>query len=126
MPDFTGGRFFAEIEFAGLSTKKGASSLGQMMTEYSLTPRVACEYSSYGTDPECGAGINFEVTTDDPNENLSYGFEFDYERMDDLNRFRLSFSRERRFAGDLGAVVTRLSMPDTTNVVVEHGVKLDF
>ncbi len=126
LPNFSGGRFYAEIEISGLSTKKGAEALGQVMSEISLTPRIACEYSSNSSDPTCGGGINFEVTSSNANKHLDYGFELDYERMDDQNRVRLSFSRERRFAGDNGSVVTRLSMPGSEDVTVEHGVRLNF
>ncbi|MFZ7091512.1 Ig-like domain-containing protein [Primorskyibacter sp. 2E233] len=126
LPDFSGGRLFAEIEFAGLGTQKGAAELGQMLTETTFTPRVACEFSSYDNGTECSAGINLAVMVTAPTKNLSYGFEIDYERMSEINRLSLDFTRERRFAHGQGAVVTRLSMPAPDSVAVEHGVKLDW
>ncbi|MFW2541359.1 Ig-like domain-containing protein [Primorskyibacter sp. 2E107] len=126
LPNFSGGRFFAEIEFGGLGTKDGAAQLGEMLTDMSLTPRVACEFSSYGDGTECSAGLNVSVLMSRPSKHLSYGFELDYERMNDLNRLTLDFTRERKFARGQGAVVTRLSMPAPDAVTVEHGVTLDF
>ncbi|WGW05917.1 DUF7933 domain-containing protein [Tropicibacter oceani] len=126
LPDFSGGRFYAEIEFAGLGSQKGAAELGQMLTEMTFTPRVACEFSSYDTGTECSAGVNLAVMITQPTRDLSYGFEIDYERLSAINRLTLDFTRERRFARDQGAVVTRLSMPAPDSVTVEHGVKLDW
>ncbi|MBO9463895.1 hypothetical protein J7443_01510 [Tropicibacter sp. R15_0] len=126
LPNFSGARIYAEVEFSGLTSRKGADSIGAMMTEVSIAPRLACEYSSYSNDQDCSAGINLAVSSTQKDKGLSYEFEIDYERMDELNRFFLSFSRERRFADDRGSVVTRLSMPDTESLTVEHKVKVDF
>ncbi|WP_136439672.1 Ig-like domain-containing protein [Pacificoceanicola onchidii] len=126
LPDFSGGRLFAEVEFAGIGSKEGAAAFGEMMTEMSFTPRVACEFSSYGDGADCSAGINISVMMTKPSKHLSYGFELDYERLDDLNRLTLDFTRERKFARGQGAVVTRLAMPSPEEVTLEHGVSLDF
>jgi hypothetical protein len=125
IPDYNGGRFFAEVEIAGLGSQDGDNprAISRLM---SLTPRVICEVSSYDSGLGCGLGLNFSQELFNPATGLIFSFEIDYESVDDTDRLSVDFHRERRFANGAGAVVTRLSMPSTATLKVEHGLRLDF
>lgn len=125
IPDFDGSRLFAEIEFAGLGNSD-ESNPRAVLSQLSLTPRLICESSSYDSGLGCGVGLGFAHSLFNPLTGLSYRFEIDYETVNDTDRISLDFHRERRFANDRGAVVTRLSMPSTDALKLEHGVRLDF
>ncbi|MEP2718088.1 Ig-like domain-containing protein [Pseudophaeobacter sp.] len=124
LPNYDGGRLFAEVEFAGLASEdpRGISS------RIAVTPRLICEVSSYDSDLDCGLGLGFSHELFNPMTGLSFSFEIDYEKVDATDRLSLDLHRERRFANDQGAVVTRLSMPqsDTDSLTLEHGLRLDF
>jgi len=125
LPDYNGGRFFAEIEFAGLGSQEGEDPRA-IFAQMSLTPRVICETSSYDSSLGCGLGLSFSREVFNPQTGLSYSFEIDYESLDDTDRLSVDFHRERRFANDQGAIVTRLSMPSSEALKIEHGLRLDF
>ncbi|MEP4037202.1 Ig-like domain-containing protein [Pseudophaeobacter sp.] len=125
IPDYNGGRFFAEVEIAGLGSQDGDNprAISRLM---SLTPRVICEASSYDSGLGCGLGLSFSQELFNPVTGLIFSFEIDYENVDDTDRLSVDFHRERRFANGAGAVVTRLSMPSTETLKIEHGLRLDF
>ncbi|MDE4175210.1 Calx-beta domain-containing protein [Phaeobacter sp. PT47_59] len=125
MPDYDGGRIFLELEFASLpGTLAEGSQSAQIRT--ALAPRFACEMSSFDSDTDCGFGLAFSHEMIDALRGISYAFSIDFEQLDDTDRLSLDFSRERRFAAGQGAVVTRLSLPTTESVQIEHGLRLDF
>ncbi|MEE2635201.1 hypothetical protein DD556_17600 [Phaeobacter sp. JL2872] len=125
IPDYNGGRIFAELEFASLpGTTSEDSPTAQIRT--AVAPRFACEMSSFDSDLDCGFGFSFSRDMFDALSGISYGFAIDYEHIDETDRLSLDFSRERRFANGQGAVVTRLSLPTADSLQIEHGVQLDF
>jgi hypothetical protein len=125
IPDYNGGRIFAELEFASLpGTTSEDSPTAQIRT--AVAPRFACEMSSFDSDLDCGFGFSFSRDLFDALSGISYGFAIDYEHIDETDRLSLDFSRERRFANGQGAVVTRLSLPTADSLQIEHGVQLDF
>lgn len=125
IPDYNGGRIFAELEFASLpGTTSEDSPTAQIRT--AIAPRFACEMSSFNSDLDCGFGFSFSRDMFDALSGISYGFAIDYEHIDETDRLSLDFSRERRFANGQGAVVTRLSLPTADSLQIEHGVQLDF
>ncbi len=125
IPDFDGSRIFAEIEFSGFGNSAEADPRG-VQTSLALTPRLICETSSYDSSLGCGLGLGFAHELFNPLTGLSYRFEIDYETVNDSDRLSANFHRERRFANDRGAVVTRLSMPNSDALKIEHGVRLEF
>ncbi|CUH89335.1 hypothetical protein PH5382_03281 [Phaeobacter sp. CECT 5382] len=128
IPDYNGGRLFAEIEFSGFGSNTDPTNPNAISSRMALAPRLACESSSYDTSSSsgCGFGLSFSREIFNPLTGLSYSFEIDYEMIDETDRVTVDFHRERRFADDRGAVVTRLSMPTSDSLKIEHGVRLDF
>jgi hypothetical protein len=125
IPNYNGGRFFAEVEIAGLGSQQGDDPRS-VFAQMSLTPRVICEMSSYDSSLGCGLGLSFSREVFNPMTGLSYSFEIDYENVDETDRVSVDFHRERRFANERGAIVTRLSMPSSDAFKIEHGLRLDF
>lgn len=125
IPNYNGGRFFAEVEIAGLGSQQNDDPRS-VFAQMSLTPRVICEMSSYDSSLGCGLGLSFSREVFNPMTGLSYSFEIDYENIDETDRVSIDFHRERRFANERGAIVTRLSMPSTDAFKIEHGLRLDF
>ncbi|MCD9149782.1 DUF7933 domain-containing protein [Pseudophaeobacter flagellatus] len=126
IPDYNGGRLFAEVAFSGFGPATSDADPRASQAEMALTPRVICEVSSYDSSLGCGLGLGFRREVFNPVTGLIYSFEIDYENIDDTDRLSIDFHRERRFLNDQGAVVTRLSMPGVDSLKIEHGVRLDF
>jgi hypothetical protein len=124
LDDFSGARATAEVAFESLGAPGGAQALADLRA--SVTPRVVCAVSSYEDDAECGIGLGLAWERTDAANGLTYGFELDVERIDETRRLSFNVTRERPFANGMGAVVTRLSMPQAQSWQIEHGVQLDF
>ena len=82
--------------------------------------------SSFDSSFDCGLGLGLSRDVIDLRRGLSFSFSLDYDHIDERDRLSLGFSRERRFADDQGAIVTRLSMPSREALTLEHGIRLDF
>ncbi|WP_204113625.1 beta strand repeat-containing protein [Shimia biformata] len=123
--NYNGGRLFAEVEFAQDRSLTGVGAKTPS-TRIRFAPRVACELSSYDGTTACGFGLAFANEISNPLTGLTYGFELDYEQLDDVDRFSLDLVRRREFANGRGSVVTRFSAPSTEELRLEHSIGLDF